>query len=273
MSITVMSLVFYADTFTPSQKLVLLALADHANDEGESAYPAISRLVIKTGLGERTVQSVLKELCQRGVISIARRATQHRPNEYQFDIQALIDLQNPGVQLSHPAISRGANRRAPGVQSTTSRGAVVAPESSLTIIESSVSADAQNKKKAEYKERIANAVKNGANRQFELEAAIQNEFHISPNWDTKSNKSFMQWLKSRPENETVAQFARWWKENDWRGKQGQPPTTYLIQELWLQAFMGSTKDPSQMTDKEYMDYVMSMNKETNNDELRNALPA
>ncbi len=92
--------------------------------------------------------------------------------------------------------------------------------------------------KDEYKQRIVNAVKRGADRDYDLKEAIENEFHIMPNWDTKTARAFMQWLKTRSEWETVADFAVWWWSEDWRGKDGQPPTLAQIRELWPQAFIG-----------------------------------
>ncbi len=44
----------------PSEKLVLLALADWANDEGY-CYPSIAKVARKTGVSERTVQRVLRD--------------------------------------------------------------------------------------------------------------------------------------------------------------------------------------------------------------------
>ena len=48
-----------------SQKIVLLALADCANDEG-LAWPSISTMARKCSKSERTVQSVIKELVAAG---------------------------------------------------------------------------------------------------------------------------------------------------------------------------------------------------------------
>lgn len=71
--------------------------------------------------------------------------------------------------------------------------------------------------------------------------AIESEFNISPNWQTRTNRKFIAWLKLRPKHETVAQFGEWWKK-DWRGKDGSPPTLNQIQELWPQAFSDGSED-------------------------------
>lgn len=53
----------------PNLKSVCLALADHANDEGEGAYPSITRLESKTELSRPTVIACLKGLQNQGIAS------------------------------------------------------------------------------------------------------------------------------------------------------------------------------------------------------------
>lgn len=47
---------------------MLLALADHAHDDGSTAYPGVALLVEKTRLTERAVRYVLRGLEERGSI-------------------------------------------------------------------------------------------------------------------------------------------------------------------------------------------------------------
>ncbi len=65
MSIKVMTEVWDSSSAKGSARLVLLSLADHANDEGY-CYPSIARLARKSVLSERNVQLVLGELEARG---------------------------------------------------------------------------------------------------------------------------------------------------------------------------------------------------------------
>lgn len=60
MSIKLMSAVWDAD-LTPTKKLVLLALADQANDDG-LCWPSVGTIEKRTGLAERGVQIALAEL-------------------------------------------------------------------------------------------------------------------------------------------------------------------------------------------------------------------
>lgn len=58
MSIKLMSAIWEME-FSPVEKLVFLALADCANDEG-LAWPSIATIARKTGAGERTVQRAIR---------------------------------------------------------------------------------------------------------------------------------------------------------------------------------------------------------------------
>lgn len=72
MSVRVMSAVWEAD-LPPMEKLVLLALADCANDEGH-CWPAASTLARKSGQGERTVRRAVQSLISKGHLSQRQRA-------------------------------------------------------------------------------------------------------------------------------------------------------------------------------------------------------
>lgn len=67
MSIALMTAIWEMD-FTPVDKLVLLALADWANEDGK-CWPSIAKIAAKTGCGERTVQRALREAETRGILA------------------------------------------------------------------------------------------------------------------------------------------------------------------------------------------------------------
>jgi hypothetical protein len=119
-----------------SQKMILLSMADHANDEGCNAYPSIARLAHRCSLSERAVQYGLRSLESDGYLTMTRPAGQHRPASYQV---------NPGAQPLHPSAHLGVQHvhpsESPGVQMTTSRGAnddargaPVAPDPKRTVM-------------------------------------------------------------------------------------------------------------------------------------------
>ena len=56
----------------PIQKYLLLTLARRANDKNQ-CFPSISRLILDTGMGRRTIQEHLRELLAQGLINITER--------------------------------------------------------------------------------------------------------------------------------------------------------------------------------------------------------
>jgi hypothetical protein len=65
MSIKLMSLVWDLD-LPAGDKLVLLALADQANDEGVQCWPSIATIARRSGQGERTVRRCISDLEGKG---------------------------------------------------------------------------------------------------------------------------------------------------------------------------------------------------------------
>jgi hypothetical protein len=117
-----MSLVFDAD-LSPTEKLVLLALADFANDDGRSIYPSIGKLCRKTSLTTRSVQNQLKKLRAFKVLGY-EHIGKNRPSTYFINIEELTRM---GVQHVHPT-----------PHDVHPHPALRAPDTSLTINESSV---------------------------------------------------------------------------------------------------------------------------------------
>lgn len=72
MSVRVMTKAWDAD-LPPMEKLVLLAIADCANDEG-AAWPSASTIAKKSGQGERTVRRSIRALIEKGHLSEIQRS-------------------------------------------------------------------------------------------------------------------------------------------------------------------------------------------------------
>jgi len=71
--------------FTHPQLVVMLALADHADDDGENIFPSIERVAWKTGYTGRTITNILGQLRASGVLRVVRNYTHDRPTEYLID--------------------------------------------------------------------------------------------------------------------------------------------------------------------------------------------
>lgn len=87
MSVKLMSTAWDMD-LPMGQKMLLLALCDHANDEGV-CYPSQEKLAQKCSMGERTVISHIQWLEKHGILSRERRQnTQRRKSDlYQITLE------------------------------------------------------------------------------------------------------------------------------------------------------------------------------------------
>ena len=94
--------------------LVLLVLADHAQDDGNGAYPSVATIARKARLSRRGAFLALERLKAEGAIA------PHGPRGPRGTVSYRV-LMPEGVQSLHGAAS------AP-VQSVTPRGEVTAPE-------------------------------------------------------------------------------------------------------------------------------------------------
>jgi len=81
-------------------KLLLLAIADHANDYGESAYPGYDRLEIKTALSRQGIADTLQALTQNGLLSISDKPSRLQTNNYTIILSSLPTLKNEIIDES-----------------------------------------------------------------------------------------------------------------------------------------------------------------------------
>lgn len=99
MSVSLMALAFAA-TVSPTQKLVLLALCDSANDRGE-CYPAMLTLAEKCSLSERATQGAVAELERSGYLR--RELRKGRATVYWLTPAAGAPRSRCTPQEMHPA--------------------------------------------------------------------------------------------------------------------------------------------------------------------------
>jgi hypothetical protein len=83
MSVAAMTAAWSVDC-EPSQKLILLALADHANDETWKAWPSLGHLSKKTGLNRRTVSRCIEQLLEKKLIGRINRGQES--TVYQLNV-------------------------------------------------------------------------------------------------------------------------------------------------------------------------------------------
>ena len=129
---------------------IMLALADHAHEDGTGIRPSIKRVAWKTGYSERSVQNIMSQLRDLGLLIIVVPATHNTPNEYKFNWSAVTpkpsfdeymdvkkERKDRGAEFAPPpntpdrdavAVQEGCNSGAGGVQIPCNRGAVPVQE-------------------------------------------------------------------------------------------------------------------------------------------------
>lgn len=85
-----MGRVFREIQCTPSECLLLVALADHAHDDGTSVYPSVAYLCWKTGLSKRFVRERISYWRKYNVLlAIDEERGRGKTVEYQLCVDSL----------------------------------------------------------------------------------------------------------------------------------------------------------------------------------------
>lgn len=135
-----MSAVFESKTLGPTERLVMLALADHADDEGK-CYPSILRIQERTGLSERAVQTNVRKLVDLGYLLVQVGGGKGNANLY---------FVTPNPAADAPRTKRTPAAYAPQTpHQVRPNPAADAPEPSGTIIEPSIGAAPNKRRKPE----------------------------------------------------------------------------------------------------------------------------
>lgn len=83
MSIRLMAQVWNAALPSSTHKLVLLAFADHANDEGE-CWPSIKKVAVKSQISQRQVQRIVADLKRNGLLIALKPAHGRKTPTYRI---------------------------------------------------------------------------------------------------------------------------------------------------------------------------------------------
>jgi hypothetical protein len=142
MSIKIMSIVWAKAPVDSGALLVLLALADNADDTGK-AFPGVPYLAAKARMSERNVQLCLRKLADAGFIRIHHRGGPSGANKYQIVTNLLCSMpdvlptswgETDGEKTSPPKNFHPVKNEAQGVKNDASGGEV---GFTLTVIEPS----------------------------------------------------------------------------------------------------------------------------------------
>ncbi len=119
MSVSVMTLVWRSD-LPANHKLVLLAYADHANDEGGSVYPGEDWMAAKTSYTGGNIRRVTKQLVEAGFLHRVKRGQTGQRAEWEVDVPMLraaqsarlLELEAARMEAKSRAIDTGEARGA-----------------------------------------------------------------------------------------------------------------------------------------------------------------
>mgnify|MGYP001584552424 CR=1 FL=1 len=114
MSIKVMSWVWECSQQQGGALLVLLAIADFADDSGV-AYPAIATLAAKARLSEASIHQIIRELIAAGELTVERQAGPHQANIFQVTGEGCQNNTPRGVKITPSQNNTGVAHDTPGV--------------------------------------------------------------------------------------------------------------------------------------------------------------
>ena len=126
MSVKLMSKAWEMD-IPSGQKMVLLALCDHANDDGE-CYPSQKKLAKKCSMSSRAISNHIKWLHDCGILESERRQTTNvrKSNRYFISLENYQAANSAHANSAH-ANSAHANSAYPNMQNFPSEHANFAP--------------------------------------------------------------------------------------------------------------------------------------------------
>lgn len=159
MSVKQMGLVWELD-LAPNKRLVLLAYADHADDDGDNVYPSLGRVAHKTGYSPQQIRRISRELVSDGLMELVEKNVgRSNANRYRLTLEK-------GVKMEPFTPKREAAKKVPSepqkVTSLPEKVPPVVPEPSEPSVEPSNSvgsADAdQPKKKGKAKPYVTQLV-------------------------------------------------------------------------------------------------------------------
>lgn len=87
MSIRLIEKVWGLKLNNEGERLVLLALADNANDEGTHCFPSQRRIAWKTDLSVSAVKAIINRLEIKGLVETLNKGNQHRPTNYALHLE------------------------------------------------------------------------------------------------------------------------------------------------------------------------------------------
>ena len=96
MSIALMAKVWESELPTQTHKLVLLAFADYADEDG-MCWPSIGRIATRSQISHRQVQRITASLKEVGLLEVLEKERQHKTPTYKIREDRLTPLPESGM--------------------------------------------------------------------------------------------------------------------------------------------------------------------------------
>lgn len=119
----------------PNQKLVLLAFADHANDEGLFCFPSIARIAWKSGYSVRQAKAVIAKLRKAGILQPIANfdPTTGKGGGRGLTVSYRVSPENHAKIAPFIRTGKGCSSERKGCSPTPERVQPAAPQSSGTV--------------------------------------------------------------------------------------------------------------------------------------------
>ncbi len=239
MSINLMSAIFRTEfrdlqdaegntTKASTAKFVCIALADHANDEGEGAYPSIGKLSYKTSLSRTAIINALDALKHNGILTSHGKSKWDTVN-YTVN-PACFSMDSEKTVLVN-SVDQYAQLTPPSTPTLPPPVNPVDPNHPLTIQETT-----QANKKMDGLLAMANFP--GAKTEARINSILSylgERFHV--NTETKKWRDFAKYADGRKQKhgEDIEVFIEWLYDQPGFNLTYWPPSK--MQEFWPSAFV------------------------------------
>lgn len=239
-----------------TSKLVMLAVADSADDYGENSWNSFQTLADKTSIERRSVIRVARALIANDFLRIAGM-TKYGTNNFSVNLSKLGMPPKRRATAGRPKTSDSeADTSDSGANTGDSDAKTSDPESPYPSFNppnppsnpvEKISFDLEN---ADLGWSIAGGKKvtqkqlDKQKAMKEFEDMLEVQFKRFPlNWiafDETAKENFRKFIKALPAGESLEQFVNWWMSDEKRVS--SPPFTLgIIMQRWPQAFVNNHK--------------------------------
>ena len=133
MSVKVQTMVFEADMKSATRKVLMLCLADKANNDGSGVWPSQRTIARETHLDRKTIRALLAQLVKEGFLKEVR-ITPYRTQEYNISLPKLREALHVDLMGENSPVKDDMGEHSPQMgELRTPDGGMADPKPSRTI--------------------------------------------------------------------------------------------------------------------------------------------